>query len=1773
MGFIRMNAHTLKGKGEETMRRNRTLAPMLAIVAILILAPASVEMTRAYFEPCKLPPVVTQSVRPNVMMLMDYSGSMQLPSYYGPLDVNESKLKTNSYQDTMVVQARDDSTDKAFTETDPAIGYYDLRKTYVGVFEPDKYYIYQAASTDHFFEETTAPSGVLSATTTEDSGPSGTLTQTDGGITYTIHWIEFTAAGHAFAPGDVVVFKSLSSHQNMNEKGYEVIAVNGDAFRVATKVIKDDGTNPPEVVSPGPVIWNGTPDKQGATIRKRVKGNFADGLNGNVLNFAATSRLDAVLKILIGGRSDPSDPCTYSDESCYIYSRPECEGADPYCFTKGIAGRIHMKEETALKASFYLRPAQLSSSATFPDDYNDSTYGNYLDKTSFLSVKADYAGEWDAGDPAVHGESCEAWKFSTNGEFIVNIKLSSTVKHGDGARLVIYNSLSNFEQNNHSAAVDLDGAVADQESSSEEVTLSARLPAGDYYLRVTIQDGEGAVSGSIPYDLSSNVTLSPETAVHQLADWGPKSAADHDGVDNPKNSPIGALPFARIKVKTLKEERRGLIQDVFQYVRLGFQFFSGHSLFGNKETEGKILYGLHEYDPEKLINAFQGVTEDPDYAPLVDAFTWTLPWGETPTAEALDEVYNYFEQHTNSQNADNTYFTCSKCGSEWGDTWATEKDPYYSGGSAVACRKSFAILVSDGASTGNDPANNALRIHADDLRKDNQEPDLPGEQVLDVYAVYAFSTNVVGASEMKTIAMAGAFKDDSACSDADAPYPYTSVDTSKTSWPINESKGSCDPDGQYDDCCSEWDTVWDRDEDGILEQKGLPDTYFEARDGTALLEALKRVFDEILVRTAAASAVATISQEVQGGDIILRGAFQAADPRVDDTYFWFGHVEAYWPFMHEGAYKYAFQLPCNADLLCHEMPGVSSGGGCSSESHCWDAATFLTADTSVYSADNPPRRIWSWLDDNFDSINDPNADADGRVSQDEVFELKEGNWDKFAQRLALAADCDGDTVIGSADESDVKDLIKWWHGQEVIHTINSEDVKCFRERLDEKGTKWLLGDIVYSTPVVVGTPSLGAVSIRDVVQTGEESDSGVRGYWMYRNSIINELKDVDSAPTAVSSVDQIIKKMVYVGANDGMLHAFIIGVWDWHSQRWVHNPNDPDVSAHFSTNNLGQFIGRELWAFVPSNLISELPKLAKKTYGLPEGCPHRNTVDLSPQAWHVFIDHDGDTDREWRTVLVGGERGGGDVFFAIDITDPDDPQLLWEYSVLRNYLAYAGSEQFEIPAEITEANYEELKQLPLAWSKPRVGRLNLPSNVAFYTKLPSDTSAPFSPSSLEEFDDGGLSKRHVAFMGGGFRVFDVSLTLGSVNIERQNTGDTTILDLLRKPYFMAIDIETGENLFRYFWPYINNEVGDYLFPIYTKGPYEIPYAFSDPSALDLWTVVNSAAEVGADGYVDHIYVGDLTGYLWGFKFVGFERNPPLDATTEVWVDLWTTKAIEEVDYANAWSHFRSLGQPITVEPAVSIDEENTDYARIVFGAGKFDDVSGENDDKTDPAKTSIYNLKEKVVPDFATQVADYTAPALLASNLEFKFKNRCSQTTMDLRLNEFNTGCTWFTPDGADCCESDSTGQLSCADACWSCVLDLVNPLNEPGKAGERVTNKALIAAGLVFITTYAPPEDPCVAQGKGYLYILDYMCGPFPEGLNPVQGAADYTWLFRNNSIGEPQIYGIQVDLGVGMPSAPVLDSSGQSIIVQMSNADLIRIEVDLPVKRVKVRGWREER
>jgi outer membrane protein assembly factor BamB len=59
-------------------------------------------------------------------------------------------------------------------------------------------------------------------------------------------------------------------------------------------------------------------------------------------------------------------------------------------------------------------------------------------------------------------------------------------------------------------------------------------------------------------------------------------------------------------------------------------------------------------------------------------------------------------------------------------------------------------------------------------------------------------------------------------------------------------------------------------------------------------------------------------------------------------------------------------------------------------------------------------------------------------------------------------------------------------------------------------------------------------------------------------------------------------------------------------------------------------------------------------------------VDGSPVVSDLFVDGDGDGLREWRTVLVGtatAQRLNQGVVFALDVTEPLAPRLLWESSL------------------------------------------------------------------------------------------------------------------------------------------------------------------------------------------------------------------------------------------------------------------------------------------------------------------------------------------------------------------------------------------------------------------------------------------------------------------------------------------------------------------------------
>lgn len=145
----------------------------------------------------------------------------------------------------------------------------------------------------------------------------------------------------------------------------------------------------------------------------------------------------------------------------------------------------------------------------------------------------------------------------------------------------------------------------------------------------------------------------------------------------------------------------------------------------------------------------------------------------------------------------------------------------------------------------------------------------------------------------------------------------------------------------------------------------------------------------------------------------------------------------------------------------------------------------------------------------------------------------------------------------------------------------------FRQRESEEGR---LGDMINSTPVFVGQPPF---SRRD----SEPYPTGT-----------------DDLYSLFKSDNESRREIVYIGANDGMLHGF-----------------DADD-------------GKEVFAYVPSFLHDNLYHLTDPEY------THRMYVDASPTIADVFMQKG--VGFEWRTLLIGGARAGGKGYFALDVTDP-----------------------------------------------------------------------------------------------------------------------------------------------------------------------------------------------------------------------------------------------------------------------------------------------------------------------------------------------------------------------------------------------------------------------------------------------------------------------------------------------------------------------------------------
>lgn len=218
-----------------------------------------------------------------------------------------------------------------------------------------------------------------------------------------------------------------------------------------------------------------------------------------------------------------------------------------------------------------------------------------------------------------------------------------------------------------------------------------------------------------------------------------------------------------------------------------------------------------------------------------------------------------------------------------------------------------------------------------------------------------------------------------------------------------------------------------------------------------------------------------------------------------------------------------------------------------------------------------------------------------------AFNTVAGNISDILPLLSITDDdINGDSVSGDSD--DAKTIINY------INHLGYDNKKYASTR----DGNWPLADIYNSGPVLVTAP-LPANCV--------DADN---------NGVLDSASWDDMAGYCdFAELHKNRESFLYFGSNGGILQSISAG-----------KPGDA-----FSG-------GRENWGYLPQFI---LPKLKE----LKEG--HRFTMDLTVLAHEV----DTSTDLAgtgWKTMLVAGQRKGGKGYIALDVTDPDDPQPMWEFT-------------------------------------------------------------------------------------------------------------------------------------------------------------------------------------------------------------------------------------------------------------------------------------------------------------------------------------------------------------------------------------------------------------------------------------------------------------------------------------------------------------------------------
>ncbi|PHS27149.1 MAG: hypothetical protein COA83_01110 [Methylophaga sp.] len=526
-------------------------------------------------------------------------------------------------------------------------------------------------------------------------------------------------------------------------------------------------------------------------------------------------------------------------------------------------------------------------------------------------------------------------------------------------------------------------------------------------------------------------------------------------------------------------------------------------------------------------------------------------------------------------------------------------------------------------------------------------------------------------------------------------------------------------------------------------------------------------------------------------------------------------------------------------------------------------------------------------------------------------------------------------------------------GQAQLDYIRGQSDAQFRTRAHT------LGDIVHSEPLYVGGPKQLYPDSWHVVD-----------YSAFRAA--------NSGRTP----------MLYVGANDGMMHAF-------------------DAAT-----------GAEKYAYIPRVLLPNLNALSHKP-SPGQDFIHHYYVDDTPVSGDVFFAG------AWHTVLVGGLRAGGKGIYALNITT--------------------------VPGGTAEATIAGNKAL---WE--------------FTSANDIDMGYSFSRPSIVKLNNGDWG----AVFGNGYNSANHKAALYIVNV-----ADGSII----KKFEMGIGNIANSN------------------------------GLSTPTLVD----------TNGDMIADRVYAGDLLGNVWTIDIS--------DTNETNWKFSYNTLTVSDTAVAKTPLFTASNGmggvQPITAPIALSQHPYGSLAGYILnFGTGKY--VGLTDNTGTGQVTQTMYGIW-----DYG--VAGVTRGSLLQQVIQSDLSHAGSGT--EVRVTSANGPVSWLNT-GHNVGDVDWEAQVN--QKGWR--MDLIDTgAGTPANLGERIVSKMVLIDGAIIFSTLLPAADPCDGGGSGYTMALNAATGarfavsPFDIDGDGLFSTADYADVNGDGS-AETAVSGVKSSSGI--PSVPLM-------------------------------------